>query len=85
MNLVGYAALRIQGGDEPAVLSSEGSTTQVYDAYVIYYATALALQSRGGGPQTDPDERRKAADTWFDRAGVAALTFPLLENARLVG
>lgn len=85
MNAIGYAALRIQGGDEPAVLTGESSATQVYDAYVIAYSTALALLSRSGGAQTDPDERRKLAQTWFDRADRASLTFPVIENGRLVG
>lgn len=71
---IGYKMLKIRGGDKPALLTADTSTTEVSDDFVIAYATALALASQG-----DPK-----AGFWFDEAHRAKRRMPLLVGARMV-
>ena len=80
----GYNLLKIQGGDKPALLSSETATSEIDDSYVIAKATALAFSARAGGAGTDPDQRRQQADRWDARAERAKRAFPILITGRVV-
>ena len=81
---LGYALIKITGGDKPALLTSDSGTTEVGDSYIIATAVALALISSSGGPATDPDARRQLSAYWAAQAERERNAFPMLVNARTI-
>ena len=81
---VGYALMKINGGDKPALLTSDADTTELDDNFIIAHATNLALISSSGGPATDPDAKRQLSAYWSAMAERARKTFPMLVNVRTV-
>ena len=81
---VGYALLKITGGDKPALLSADTGTSEIDDSYIIARATGLAFASASGGPGTDPDSLRQQAAFWFGMAEQSKRAFPLLITGRVV-
>ena len=81
---VGYALIKITGGDKPALLTDDSSTTEIDENFIIAHATNLALISSSGGPATDPDAKRQLSAYWSAMAERARKTFPMLVNARTV-
>jgi len=81
---VGYALIKIVGGDKPALLTSDASTTEIPEEFVIAQAITLALLASSGGPATDPDAKRQISVYWSDQASRARRTFPMLVNVRSV-
>ena len=81
---VGSRLIKLEGGDKPALLSADSTSTEVDDQFVIAWATALALSATSGGPSTDPDQRRGQAAFWFGVSERSRKTFRPLVNARLV-
>ena len=80
----GYNLLKIQGGDKPALLSSETDTSEIDDSYVIAMATSLAFAANSGGSGTDPDQRRQQAAFWTGKAEQAKRAFPTMITGRWV-
>ena len=81
---IGYALIKIVGGDKPALLSAETDTTEIPESYVIAFATARALLANSGGASTDPDSRRQLAAYWDGETNRAKASFPMLTNVRTV-
>ena len=81
---VGYALMKITGGDKPTLLTDDSSTTEIDENFIIAHATNLALISSSGGPATDPDAKRQLSAYWSAMAERARKTFPMLVNARTV-
>jgi len=81
---VGYALLKLVGGDKPALLATDATVCEVNDWYVICRATALALRSGAGGPATDPDQKRLAARDWELLAQQAKNGHYLPQNIRTI-
>ena len=81
---VGYALIKITGGDKPALLTADSSTTEIDEDYIISQSITLALLASSGGPQTDPDARRQISAFWSDQAQRARRAFPMLANVRSV-
>ena len=81
---VGYSMIKLSGGDKPALLTTDTSTTEIDDSYIIARATGLAFAAASGGPSTDPDALRQAAAFWFGLAEQAKRAFPLLITGRAV-
>ena len=81
---VGYALMKITGGDKPTLLTDDSSTTEIDENFIIAHATNLALISSSGGPATDPDAKRQLSAYWSAMAERARKTFPMLVNARAV-
>ena len=81
---VGYALIKITGGDKPALLTSDSTSTEIDEDYIIANAVALALLSTSGGPATDPDAKRQLSAYWTDVAQRARRAFPMLANVRTV-
>ena len=81
---VGYSLIKIVGGDKPALLTADSSTTEIDEDYIIANAIALALLSTSGGQSTDPDAKRQLAAFWSDQAQRARRAFPMLVNVRSV-
>ena len=82
--LVPYTLLKLVGGDKPALLSSDSTSTEIDDSYVIQNTTGLSLSSSSGGPNTDPDARRQMSAFWFGMAQASKRNFPMLTNVRTV-
>jgi len=82
--LVPYKLLKIVGGDKPTLLTSDSTSTEIDDQYIISTATAMSFASTSGGPNTDPDQRRQQAAFWLGRAEQAKKAFPILRNVRMV-
>jgi len=80
----GYALIKITGGDKPALLSSDSTTTEIDEDYIIASAVNIALLSSSGGPATDPDARRQLSAYWAQQAERARRAFPMLANVRSV-
>jgi len=80
----GYALIKITGGDKPALLSSDSTTTEIDEDYIIASAVNIALLSSSGGPATDPDARRQLSTYWAQQAERARRAFPMLANVRSV-
>ena len=81
---VGYALIKLTGGDKPALLTSDATATEIDEDYIIANSVALALLSAGGGPSTDPDAKRQLSAFWSDQAQRAKRKFPMLVNIRSV-
>jgi hypothetical protein len=82
--VVGYALVKITGGDKPALLTSDSTSTEIDEDYIIANSVALALLSTSGGPATDPDAKRQLSAYWVDVAQRARRAFPMLVNVRSV-
>ena len=81
---VGYALIKITGGDKPALLTADSDTTEIDEDYIIAQVAALTFLSASGGPATDPDARRQISAFWTDQAQRARRAFPMLVNIRSV-
>jgi len=81
---VGYRLIKITGGDKPALLTADSTTTEVDEDYIIANAISLAFLSASGGPATDPDAKRQISAYWTDQAQRARRAFPMLVNIRSV-
>ena len=79
---MGYKLLKIKGGDKPALLTSDSTTCEIDDGYVINKATALSLSSQSGGPATDPDAKRQQAAFYYGMSEQNKRSFPFLTNVR---
>ena len=80
----GYSMLKISGGDKPALLSADTTSSEVDDSYIIARATGLAFAATSGGSNTDPDQKRQQAAFWLGLAEQAKRAFPLLITGRVV-
>ena len=47
---IGYSMIKLTGGDKPALLTTETTTTEIDDSYIIARATGLAFSAASGGP-----------------------------------
>ena len=81
---VGYALIKITGGDKPALMTANTDTSEIDENYVIAQTVSLALLASSGGPATDPDAKRQISAFWTDQAQRARRTFPMLVNVRSV-
>ena len=80
----GYSLLKIQGGDKPALLTSDSATSEIDDSYIIARATGLAFAATSGGASTDPDQKRQQAAFWFGLAEQSKRAFPTMVTGRWV-
>ena len=82
--VVGYALLKLVGGDKPALLNADSDVCEVGDWFVICRATALALRAESGGASVDPDNRRILARDWELLAQQAKNGHHLPQNTRII-
>lgn len=73
----GYAPMKLIGGDEPALLTSDASNSEVDPRYLIASTTGRAAAMAGG-------EHRAKATYWLGRAARMEQQFPVLQNVRFV-
>ena len=82
--VVGYGLIKITGGDKPALLTSDATSTEIDEDYIIASAVNLILLSTSGGPATDPDAKRQLSAYWAQQSERARRSFPMLANVRSV-
>lgn len=86
--IVGYALLKLVGGNQPALLTTDATANEIDDAYVIARTIGLALTSEGGGTSTDTEARFQRGQSWLGRADVMKVaikaSFWLPVGARMV-
>ena len=83
-SLASYRLIKLSGGDIPAELSADSSTTEVPERYIVAYATALAAQAGSLRPDIDVDGMRNIAGFWFAKSEQARNALPFLTNVRTV-
>ena len=81
---LGHRLIKLVGGAKPSLLTSDSTTNEIDDQYVITRTTGMALASVGGGASTDADASAQRAAFWFGLAEQAKRSFPILVDARLV-
>ena len=81
---VGYSLIKITGGDKPALLEADSTTTEIDEDYIIASAINTALLATSGGQATDPDAKRQLSAYWASVAERARRKFPMLVNVRSV-
>ena len=77
---IGYALLKLVGGDAPALLSADSDVNEIDDNYVICRATELAFSSAG----SVKDYYKEMALTWAARAATARKSLHRLRSPRKV-
>ena len=78
---VGYALLKLVGGDNPALLTTDSGTNEIDDEFVIARATELALMATKGEP-TNPQFHLQKVSYFKQIAQEALRKFPIMVNAR---
>ena len=81
---VGYSLLKISGGSNPTLLTSDTSVCDIPEQFVIARATHLMLQGGSPGRDNDQDDRRGLAAYWDGRAAQEKRKFPPMVNKREV-
>lgn len=83
-NVLGYHLMKLIGGDEPLLLTSDSNVNEVDDQYVTAKATELALLSTAGGSLVDPENRRAIIGFWAGMARNRRSSFPMLTDVKQV-
>ena len=83
-SVVGYARLKLVGGDNPALLSAATTASEIDDEFIIARVTEMALLTNAGGRESDAQGRFQRATYWRAIADRAARKFPFLTGARIV-
>jgi hypothetical protein len=84
VNTVGYALIKLVGGGEPALFSTDASVTEIDDQYVVAQTTALSLDSVGGGGSDDDKARVRRSLVWYARAERRRRSFSMLLGVRKI-
>jgi hypothetical protein len=80
---IGYRLIKLNGGDAPALLSSDSDVCEVPEDYVIYRACAHLLEAHGSGVASDElGVKARTVGRFFGLASRVA--FPVLQNVRRV-
>lgn len=79
-----YSAMKLTGGDTPALLSADATVTEVHASYVIAKATSLMLEWNGLGPTDGDKSRTYWSSVWGARADRWMSKFDILRDARMV-
>jgi hypothetical protein len=82
VNTVGYALLKIVGGDDPALLTTDATANEIDDEYVIYRATELAMMAGPVPSEMGLQAHMQKLSNYARKADDAERKFPLLVNAR---
>ena len=83
-DVMGYALMKLIGGDNPALLTADATASEIDDGYVIAKATGLALLAASVGSGPDYENRSRQANMWLGQAEMRRRAFPLITNGRHV-
>jgi hypothetical protein len=73
----GYAPMKLIGGDEPLLFTTDASVTEIPDDFIIAHATGLAAQMA-------PSATQASARYWLGKSAARLRSFPPLQNVRLI-
>ena len=82
VSTVGYALLKLVGGDNPTLLTTDSSTNEIDDQFVIARATELALMSVESVSQMNAQFHMQKVGHYRQMAQDALRKFPIMVNAR---
>ena len=82
VSTVGYALLKLVGGDNPTLLTTDSSTNEIDDQLVIARATELALMSVESVSQMNAQFHMQKVGYYRQMAQDALRKFPIMVNAR---
>ena len=82
VSTVGYALLKLVGGDNPTLLTTDSSTNEIDDQFVIARATELALMSVESVSQMNAQFHMQKVGYYRQMAQDALRKFPIMVNAR---
>jgi len=81
----GYRLLKLVGGDNPVKLTSDATTSEVPEDYIIYKVAGLALERPIRGESNEmTNARLKQSDRYAARSEQARRKFPILRNVRTI-
>ena len=80
----GYYLIKLGGGDEPALFTSDSSTNEIDDQYVVAQTTAMALDSESRPLSDGRLASSQRAQFWYARADLARRRFPFLYGVRRI-
>jgi len=84
-NIAEYRLIKLRGGDNPLLFSSDSDVTEVPEDYIISRSIAQLLQRPIRGESTDEARIRQSnAASYFAIAEREQRNFPMLKNARFV-
>jgi hypothetical protein len=75
-SLAGYSAMKLTGGDTPALLTADSTTTEIHAAFIIYRATALLA--------VGPGDEESMSGGWFALSERQRRRFDILQDARII-
>ena len=81
---IGLKLLKLEGGDKPALLTTDAGVNEIDDTYVIARATELGLSQNTKGTDEARELRSRDAARWGRRADAARTSFDALVNVRMV-
>ena len=84
VNLAEYALLKLTGGDEPALLTTDSGATEIDDSYIVQFATGMELMHESGSTTTDTTEKFRRGQIFMKMAERSLAGFPMLVNVRTV-
>jgi len=79
-----YNLLKLVGGDNPTLLTSDSDSNEIDDQYVIAKTTGLAFMTASASNDNDASQRVRNAAFWLSEAEKARSKFPVLVNARSI-
>ena len=79
-----YNLLKLVGGDNPTLLTSDSDSNEIDDQYVIAKTTGLAFMTASASNDNDASQRVRNAAFWLSEAEKARRKFPVLVNARSI-
>ena len=78
-----YYLMKLVGGDNPLLLTSDTDVTEIPEGYMIHYAVGTLLQRYNAGEDAEQARvRERLADRQMGMAERAKGAFPILVNAR---
>jgi len=84
-DFIGYRLLKLVGGDNPVKLTSDATTSEVPEDYIIYKAAGLAMERPIRGETEEMAKiRMNQADRYAARSEQARRKFPILRNVRTI-
>jgi len=80
-----YMLMKLVGGDNPALLTTDSTATEVPESYIIYKTAGMIMSRPVRGESADSARTRMAqADRFLGLGERAKSIFPMLKNARFV-
>lgn len=82
---IDYMLMKLVGGDNPALLTSDATVTEVPESYIVYRTAGLVMRRPIRGETSESARVRiSQSNDYLGMAKRAEASFPMLKNGRLV-